>query len=98
MKYLTYNGYQYVTKNKLQAAVQDCLKSFDRVLLEDQASFEEFKMITLAHIVFHNNEFPRCKPISASWRTHDDKDWFLSGVDFSSFTIYQVKKDYKRRL
>lgn len=95
MKYLTYNGHQLVTKNKLQAAVQECLKSFDRILIEDNASFEDFKIKLIAHIVFINNEHPRCKPVRASWFELDKNEWLLSGVEFNNFMIYHVKKDYK---
>ncbi|OBX17740.1 MULTISPECIES: hypothetical protein [Bizionia] len=95
MKYLTYNGYQLATKNKLQEAIQTYLNCIDRTLINDGQALADIKTKIIAHIVFFNNEYPRCKPIRASWYSHDKKDWLLSGVDFANFHIYQVKTDYK---
>lgn len=94
MKYTTYNGHQLATKNKLQKAVQAYLKGIDRILIENDEALEDIKVKIIANIVFLNNEYPRCKGIRASWFETDKNDWLLSGVGFSNFHIYHVKKDY----
>lgn len=94
MKYMSHDGHQLMTKNKLQKAVQDHLKSIDRVLIPDAKSLSELKTNIIAHIVFFNNEHPRCAPIAAHWQEMDKNDWLLVGVNFSHFYIYHIKTDY----
>jgi len=94
MKYLTLNGHQLMTKNKLQSAVQDYLKGIDRLLLSDQATFLKHRQRILEVIEGFNQQHSRCKPIEASWFQINKNDWLLSGVGFSNFMIYHVKHEF----
>lgn len=94
MKYTTFNAHDLATKNKLQKAVQAYLNGIDRILIENDEALEDIKVKIIANIVFLNNEYPKCKGIRASWFETDKNDWLLSGVGFSNFHIYHIKKDY----
>lgn len=94
MKYLTHNGHELMTKNKLQKAVQEYLRGIDRMLLTDSPTFSKHKNRVLEVIENLNSKHPRCKPIKASWFQIDKNDWLLSGVGFSNFMIYHVKHEF----
>jgi hypothetical protein len=94
MNYLTHDGHHLATKNKLQAAAQDYLKSMDRQLLEGNFKLKIFKKTILSRIKELNQEHSRCKPLEPSWWEGDKNDFWLSGCGFSCYYIYHSKKNF----
>jgi|TARA_R100000501_G_C2606974_1_gene102484 hypothetical protein len=94
MNYLTHDGHELMTKNKLQAAVQAYLKSMDRQLLEGKFKLKLFKKSVIAKIKELNQEHSRCKSIEPYWWETDKNDFKLMGVGFSTYYIYHSKKTY----
>lgn len=93
MKYVTHNGHQLCTKNKLEKAVADYLSDIDRTLIES-ADIETYKNELLADIKEFESEHPRCKPLKAHWFETSKNDFILSGVYFSHFHIYHINKTF----
>lgn len=94
MNYQTHDGHHLATKNKLQTAVQNYLKSIDRTLILGDDKLKLFKKSVLKKIEELNQEHSRCKPIQAFWWSSDKNDFNLSGVRFSDFNIYHSKTTY----
>lgn len=91
--YMTYDGHQLSTKNKLEKEVAEYLKSIDRTLVH-KGNLVAFKESVIEKIEEFNKKHTRCKPLKPTWDDRRNNDIFLSGVYFNHFTIYHVKKVY----
>jgi hypothetical protein len=100
-KYLTRVSQVYSAKNKLETAIQEFIKSNDRIIIE-QKDLNEFKWKIVQHINFLNLENKRCSSKCASWYNAGEsskiKDWGISGVDCIAFYIYEIKNEYKSKI
>lgn len=100
-KYLTRVSQVYSSKNKLEAAIQEFIKSNDRLII-DGKDLNEFKWKIIQHINFLNLENARCTPKCASWYKAGEssklKDWGISGVDCVAFYIYEIKNEYNSKI
>lgn len=95
MEHFTHCGYELTPKNNLEKAVQEYLRSLDRILI-DKKDLSQFKQDVLNNIVKLNREHHRCKPVEIRWWDGLTKgDWMISGFPRTTFIIYIVKKNYK---
>ncbi len=89
--YLIITSNPYSTKNKLQQAVQDELKSFDRLIIPTE-DIEKAKAYFISKIERLNALNPNCRPIKASfYKTHTHNDWALSFGE-QSIIMFQIKE------
>jgi len=91
--YMTYNGHQLATKNKLEKEVSEYIKTLDRTLIHE-GNLVAFKEMVIEKIEEFNQKHPRCKPLKPYWDERRNSDIFLSGIYFNHFTIYHVKTVY----
>ena len=91
--YMTYNGHQLATKNKLEKEVSEYIKTLDRTLVHE-TDLPKFKEEFLKNIDDISKKHPRCKPLKPYWDERRNSDIFLSGIYFNHFTIYHVKTVY----
>lgn len=95
--YLGHVGQFLQHKNKLEKAIQDFIKSYDRALV-NATHIEVAKTAIANHIKLLTASFPKCTPIKAYWWTpghdHNDeiKDWVIGGVDCIRFSFMCSKE------
>lgn len=93
MYYFSYISNSYSCKNKLEEAVYQQLRTFNRrVIPNDQ--LDTFKKDILEAIEASNQAHPRCKPVKATFWCSGmgDRDFVLSmGGGICNFNIYASK-------
>lgn len=81
--YMAITGFFHQPKNKLEEAVQNLIKSYDRNLYKD-SEIEEVKERIVKDVDALNDRFPRCTKVSASWWTpgaaDDEEKDFIFGL------------------
>ena len=95
--YLAHVGLFLNHKNKLEKAIQDFIKSYDRSIIL-ATHIEVAKKAIQNRVDALTKEFPKCTPIKADWWTpahnkNDEvKDWVLGGVECVRFSFMSSKE------
>lgn len=96
-KYITRVSQVYSAKNKLEKAIQEFIKTNDRLLI-DGKDLSQFKNQIIQHINFLNEEHRRCSSKRSSWFNSSSdskiKDFGLGGIECIAFYIHEVNKEY----
>lgn len=96
MKHFTYIANTYSLRNSLEKAIYTFLESKSRLIIpHDQLG--DFKNSIIQGIQVLNEQFPRCKPLQATWgygTKHEDLYLWIGTGTICNFHIYSSKPDF----
>lgn len=90
MHYFSLITHQYVTKNKLEKAVQDLLKENDRLIVEEK-ELVKFQGKITDRIEELNKAHPRCTPVKPYFWKQGNGDYSFSPQNMCVFTLRASK-------
>lgn len=103
MNYFTKIESVHVPKNKLEKAVQDYIKKYNRLILND-SDFEDVKKVIEEEVRRLNIENSRCKPIFPNFYSppalqeyQREPDIFFNGGDCIYLAFYSVRRLFLKK-